>query len=538
MRTKRHLLTQKFLLVSLMMAYMSLASTQPCEPRQDSIQLVVLYNHCNGSNWRLPWDLKEPFHRWLGVEVNDSGCVSELNLGARELICEFPAISLPKLEVLELGPNELHGQIPELRGMPKLRFLRAWHNRLEGNIPDLSYLEELNAIELLDNQLTGGLEEIARLSELEFFSADSNLLQGKIPNLTKMKKLRWIDLSANQLSGPVPDISALDSLRRITLHSNRLEGCVDNRYCDLVGPVLLHDNANLPWQGNLDSICLNNFQIHAPCRIESSTAIILDNCQCGWYDCPEDEEIELQLDKLSFCRTDLPAQLTFSIEDDSFFLQNVETRWIGENISPDGILQNSASEEEHIILEVEKGNCSVTGEFNFSVLANDVSIQSTCVRNTPDSILITWSSNSLAIAHEIAIGESNFTTTDTFLNIPKPKLSNWPFSYAIQPLLNDTMCPSPVLTFTCEQNDLFASPDSLEVIRLHQLSELKLSRLFTDVLDAYACDFTVGIYDLSGREIIKTRDPSTCLDLLSPGYYVCIVRLDQEIKSFKFCVVL
>ena len=163
-------------------------------PDQGSVEmdreaLVALYNATDGDNWtnNSNWLSDEPLSHWRGVETDDSGRVTDLDLPANELSGEIPAElgQLSNLTSLSLNNNQLSGRIPaELGDLSNLRTLALGYNHLSGEIP----------------------AELGQLSNLEWLHLGSNDLIGEIPaELGQLSNLIVLFLSNNQLSGCVPD---------------------------------------------------------------------------------------------------------------------------------------------------------------------------------------------------------------------------------------------------------------------------------------------------------------------------------------------
>ena len=151
--------------------------------------LEALYHATGGPDWkdRTHWLSNEPLSKWHGVETDESGRVTSL----------------------DLGQNQLRGTIPtELGGLASLQTLSLSGNRLNGAIPAaLAGLANLQELNLASNQLSGiipaALAELANLHELNLAG---NRLNGAIPaQLAGLTNLIWLDLSFNpDLTGTIP----------------------------------------------------------------------------------------------------------------------------------------------------------------------------------------------------------------------------------------------------------------------------------------------------------------------------------------------
>ena len=147
----------------------------------DREALVALYNATDGENWRDSdnWLSDAPLGEWAGVNTDDDGRVTVLNLEGNGLSGEIPPElgSLSNLSWLMLNGNGLSGEIPaELGSLSNLNVLRLDNNHLSGEIPaelgNLSNLEHLGLSSF--NDLSGcvpsSLEDQLRVFVLDGLS--------------------------------------------------------------------------------------------------------------------------------------------------------------------------------------------------------------------------------------------------------------------------------------------------------------------------------------------------------------------------------
>ncbi|PHU14055.1 hypothetical protein BC332_15260 [Capsicum chinense] len=196
-----------------------------------------------------------------------------LDLGNNHLNDTFPMWLgiLPKLRVLSLRSNKLHGPIRASRSMklfPKLRMLDLSCNAFTAEIPTSlfhnlkamkriyqtakgpndEYYEdsvtvvtkgqELEVVRILSlyttmdlsiNKFEGQIPSmIGDLIALRVLNLSHNGLQGHIPtSLGKLSVVESFDLSFNQLSGDTPEtLASLTSLAVLNLSRNHLQGCI------------------------------------------------------------------------------------------------------------------------------------------------------------------------------------------------------------------------------------------------------------------------------------------------------------------------
>ncbi|KAL3359059.1 hypothetical protein AABB24_015895, partial [Solanum stoloniferum] len=199
-----------------------------------------------------------------------------LDLGDNHLTDTFPMWlgTLPKLKVLSLRSNTLHGPIqpPRIETIfPKLQILDLSYNAFSGNLPS-NLFQHLKAMRTNDpsteaprypgstyyeDSITvttkGFVREIVRILYLyTVIDFSSNKFEGQIPSimgdliaihtinlshnglkghippsLGDLSSVESLDLSGNQLSGDIPEqLASLTSLSFLNLSHNHLEGCI------------------------------------------------------------------------------------------------------------------------------------------------------------------------------------------------------------------------------------------------------------------------------------------------------------------------
>jgi gliding motility-associated-like protein len=242
-----------------------------CNPKQDSLVLVQLYDSTNGNQWlntlrdTAKWKVKGvPIGKWYGVSVNTEGCVTYLSLGSDSLKGVLPAslTTLSALNWISLSYNRLSGQIPNFNS-PNLERIWLYGNQLSGSIPNFN-LPNLKDLWLSDNQLNGQIPNF-NLPNLERLDLDDNRLSGVIPNFT-LKNLITLRLSDNALRGSIPNFDVvnlpkllelyltndslsgsipkfnLPKLKKLDLSSNKLTGLIPNFDLPELQWLLLADN--------------------------------------------------------------------------------------------------------------------------------------------------------------------------------------------------------------------------------------------------------------------------------------------------------
>ncbi|XP_057990699.1 putative receptor-like protein kinase At3g47110 [Hevea brasiliensis] len=219
--------------------------------------------------------------------LNNISSIAELSVPQNQLHGRLPAnigLTLPNLQIFEIGGNNFHGSIPisltnasmqleildisynSFRGqvpinvgdLNGLQFLNLEHNFLGNNsskdlafftsLSNCSNLENLylaennfggvlpstivNMSTLVDvtlgtNQMFGRIPvDIGNLVNLYGLGMEQNLFSGNIPiSLGKLQKLQSLNLHTNMLSGKIsPSLGNITQLYKLWLERNKLEG--------------------------------------------------------------------------------------------------------------------------------------------------------------------------------------------------------------------------------------------------------------------------------------------------------------------------
>eukprot|EP00253_Pinus_taeda_P028264 PITA_28264 len=124
-----------------------------------------------------------------------------------------------KLQYLDLGINELDGEIPPAIGnLSSLTFL---------SLEEIGKFNKLQAIDTSANQITGYIPSILRsCKEVEYLNLSYNALEGPIPmSISELLSLQDLDLSSNNLSGGIPiSLENLTMLHHLNFSFNKLSG--------------------------------------------------------------------------------------------------------------------------------------------------------------------------------------------------------------------------------------------------------------------------------------------------------------------------
>ena len=205
----------------------------PAAVSPDRVALTTLYGETGGAYWKeaANWLSEAPLRDWHGVETDDEGRVTSIDLAYNNLKGRLPPelALMDRLEVLRLYGNGLTGPIPsEFARLDRLTALELSLNLLTGTIPpELGRLSNLTVLDLSANGLTGSLPpELGRLDLLSFLDLRLNRLHGPLPpELGNLSSLGRLELSSNEFTGSVPpELGRLESLTVLNLAVNGLTG--------------------------------------------------------------------------------------------------------------------------------------------------------------------------------------------------------------------------------------------------------------------------------------------------------------------------
>ncbi|CAL9091836.1 unnamed protein product [Musa textilis] len=170
-----------------------------------------------------------------------------------KFVGEIPATlgELPRLNLLQLDDNQLHGSIPPSLGKCPLDKLNLASNHLTGTCPkkylsipslskyssflkqfvvgslplDIGNLKNTPTIDVSNNRLSGKIPStIAECQVLQYLYMQGNLFRGPIPSFGQLKGLRVLDVASNSLSGRIPDFLRSFNMTYLNLSYNDLDG--------------------------------------------------------------------------------------------------------------------------------------------------------------------------------------------------------------------------------------------------------------------------------------------------------------------------
>ncbi len=270
-----------------------LCDCQPICKARDSLALVDLYNATNGPQWTTTWDLTQPIAQWFGVEINEDGCVTCLDLDGIADCNNNP-------EATSTG-NNLQGTLPlSIGDLKDLTSLYLNNNLLTNQFPStIGYLLNLIALDISNNQLSGPIPPaLGNLNQLEFLWLNNNSLSDSIPpDMGLLQNLKILNAENNTLTNSIPEgIGTLQNLVSLNFSNNQLSGCYPAsllNHCDIDSDF--SNNPQLPWEGDFATFCLSENQESAPCDdddLETMDDRIQTDCTCLGKLSQEEEEEE------------------------------------------------------------------------------------------------------------------------------------------------------------------------------------------------------------------------------------------------------
>lgn len=156
--------------------------------------------------------------------------------------------SLPKLQVMDISNNHIHGTMPEdfsslrgymdtdgsadsLLGGTELTDTTLYNQNLvltiqNNDIEYSSILSILTSIDLSSNELTGQIAtNLNQLLMLQYLNLSRNFFRGEIPHTIGLIPLQQLDLSNNELVGGIPEeLASQSKLSSLELANNNLAG--------------------------------------------------------------------------------------------------------------------------------------------------------------------------------------------------------------------------------------------------------------------------------------------------------------------------
>ncbi|KAJ0707278.1 putative protein kinase RLK-Pelle-LRR-XI-1 family [Helianthus annuus] len=194
---------------------------------------------------------------YAGITCDDKGYVVKINISRRSLSGRFPeniCSYLPYLKTLDIGYNNIHGELPySITNCSLLEELITTHTSLTGKLPDFSPMKSLRVLDMAYCAFSGKFplslinltnlevmnfnenagfdlwrlpDDIFRLSKLKILILSTCMVSGPIPkSIGNMTSLVDLELCGNYLVGPVPrELGLLKNLKQLELYYNQLVG--------------------------------------------------------------------------------------------------------------------------------------------------------------------------------------------------------------------------------------------------------------------------------------------------------------------------
>lgn len=193
--------------------------------------LELLYDRGGGVGWhaRDNWMSGSSICEWYGIDCNENGSVTSVQLGGNQLVGSFPTemYLLPNLVHLKLYSNTLYFNFDGIENAKKLKTLGLDNTGLTSlsGVGGARSLQELN---VASNKLSDAIpEELSRLVNLQTLDISRNNFKGYLPYwLRSLISLTTFTASHNKFSGPVDDFASLRDLIYLDLSHNKLTGSV------------------------------------------------------------------------------------------------------------------------------------------------------------------------------------------------------------------------------------------------------------------------------------------------------------------------
>ncbi|KAH6785040.1 hypothetical protein C2S51_037495 [Perilla frutescens var. frutescens] len=202
----------------------------------DELQtLLSIKKAFQDSNTRVfdSWESNSDVCKFAGITCNQNGFVKEIELSKNSLTGSIPLksiCSLPYLEKLSLGFNNLHGRVTEdLNSCLSLKYLDVGNNIFSGPFPDISSINGLVFLYANCSGFSGTFpwDSLKNMSNLQVLSVGDNPFNSTPfpPVILSLTKLSWLYLTNCSIAGEIPEeIGNLVELIELELALNYLTG--------------------------------------------------------------------------------------------------------------------------------------------------------------------------------------------------------------------------------------------------------------------------------------------------------------------------
>lgn len=513
--------------------------------------LIGIYNTTSGTQWSQSWDLGTDPRNWYGIVVKN-GRVQEINLKGNALKGTFPAnlATFKNLIKLDLSSNQLSGEVsPSLSSLSYLTRLDISHNRLTGDpstaLTNFSQLQELSIgdnlfqvndintllqnsnniqvlnlshlglatvpqkissypsltqLDLSNNNIATGFNILRSLTRLQYLSLAGNQLTGVPSDISVLIGLTSLDFSNNQLVNNFTGLSALSSLEWLSLENNLFTQV----------PLELMQTPNLVHL-NLDKNKINTGLANLLNLKKLQQLYLNDNNLVGAF--PSELLSLSQLMMISVANNNLEGAIPNNlpiisdISNNRFTTASVQNYLTATENTAD---QKYYSPQRYDAPEQVLGVLGQSAKLTQSLSGTDYSFS--------------WYKN---------LGDYTQVNTENY-NFGSVQQSD----YAIYTA--EAFYVKKLTNYVIELS-LFREPISLVENLATEETRFKDLRVFpiptTQYLNIVSTKYTVEqstIYDLSGKQIMTTKQHQINVAHLPSGTYMLNVKTSEGYKSFKF----
>eukprot|EP01026_Neomeris_dumetosa_P048882 TRINITY_DN423_c1_g1_i2.p1 TRINITY_DN423_c1_g1~~TRINITY_DN423_c1_g1_i2.p1 ORF type:complete len:400 (+),score=24.21 TRINITY_DN423_c1_g1_i2:75-1202(+) len=189
------------------------------------------------------WVGNDPCNAWQGVECNEYGRITQINLGEGEWEKNSKGTwEYVKNSVEDYVPN-LQISLPiEISKLKDLEFLGLDSTGLSRSPlpPEFSVLTNMKKFVVSNNFISGTLpKEYSTWQNIQSFDLQTNFMKGKIPSqYSTWTNLEYFNITHNGLTGKLPvELSGWKSIEYFDCTKNALVGSIPQEYSQLLGTL-------------------------------------------------------------------------------------------------------------------------------------------------------------------------------------------------------------------------------------------------------------------------------------------------------------